>query len=234
VKDGPALSKIFDEYQGVHINLNSNTYRELKEIEVDGGMNIAKAVKHTGIEKITLISGLGVSPVNAGIPFVKAKLDVEKAIKDTRIPYTIFNCTHFIESIPLYIRNGKAMIMGNQIHKIHWLSAEDYAKMVSRSYEARESDFHNYSVIGPEVFTLKEAFEKYAEKVDPDIKITRVSLGMLKFIATFTFNSKLKYVIDLMRYFEKTPEKYDPKNLPDILGSANTTLDNWLDQKSVP
>jgi hypothetical protein len=124
------------------------------------------------------------------------------------------------------------MIMGQQKNKIHWLSAKDYARMVSKSFEIRESDFQNYSLVGPEAYTMEEVFQKYIEKVDPDIKVTKVALGMLGFIAAVTFNSKLKFVADLMRYFDKTPEQYDGENLPTILGTATTTLDNWLEQQN--
>ena len=199
-----------------------------KEIEVNGSINIANAAKISGIEKITMISGLGVKPANSHIPFVKAKLAAEKAVKDSGIAYTIFNCTHFIESISLYIRNGKAMIMGKQAHKIHWLSAEDYARMVSKSYEIRTSDNKNYTLIGPETYTMKEVLRKYIEKVAPEIKITQVSLRFLDFIALVSFNKKLKYVVDLMRYFDKIPEQYNNENLPVVLGQAETTLDDWL------
>lgn len=232
VKDMSSLAEVFPGYQGIHINLNSSSLNELKEIEENGCRNIAKAAAKSDIKKITMISGLGVKPANAGIPFVNSKLNAENAIKDSGIPYTIFNCTHFIESIPLYIRNGKAMIMGQQKNKIHWLSAKDYAGMVSKSFEIRESDFKNYSLVGPETYTMEEVFQKYIEKVDPDIKVTKVALGMLGFIAAVTFNSKLKFVVDLMRYFDKTPEQYDEENLPTILGIATTTLDNWLEQQS--
>jgi uncharacterized protein YbjT (DUF2867 family) len=231
VKDTSSLSEIFKEHHGLHINLNSSSYKELQEIEVEGCINIASAASKSEIRKITMISGLGVKPANAGIPFVKAKIDAENTIKRAGIPYTIFNCTHFIESIPLYIRNGKAMIMGAQSHKIHWLSAEDYARMVSKAYEIRESDNKNYSLIGPETYTMKEVFEKYIDKVDPGVKITKVSLGILRFIAGVTFNKKLGYVVDLMRYFDKTPEQYDVEKIPLILGKAETKVDDWLDMQ---
>ena len=232
VKDISTLKDVFPGYQGIHINLNSNSYKELKEIEVNGCSNIAIAAAKSEVKKITMISGFGVKPAKAGIPLIKDKLNAENAIKNSGIPYAIFNCTHFIESIPLYIRNGKAMIMGNQKNKIHWLSAEDYARMVSKSFEIRESDFKNYSLVGPEPFTMEEVFLKYVEKVDPDIKVTKVALGMLGFIAAVTFNSRLKFVVDLMRYFEKKPEHFDEKNLPAILGTATTTLDDWLEQQN--
>ena len=228
VKNNNALKEILKNYDGLHINLNSSSYKDLHDTEVAGCHNIINAVSGSNIKKITLISGLGVSEANAHMPFIKAKLEIENTIKTCGLPYTIFNCTHFMESIPLYIRNGKAMIMGKQNHKIHWLSAEDYARMVSKSYNLNDSDFKNYSIIGPQEFSMKEVFEQYIEKKDPNIKITNVSLGMLAFIATVSFNSKLKFLVDLMRYFDSTPEKYDPKNLPDILGSADTTLDEWF------
>ena len=41
VKNGPALLGILKNYQGVHINLNSTTKKELWDIEVAGFKNIA-------------------------------------------------------------------------------------------------------------------------------------------------------------------------------------------------
>lgn len=228
VKSESKLKNIFKDYDGIHINLNSNSYKDLHEIEVAGCHNIVNALEGSDIKKITLISGLGVSEANMHEPFIKAKLEIENAIKTCGLPYTIFNCTHFMESIPLYIRNGKAMIMGKQSHKIHWLAAGDYARMVSKSYTVKDSDFKNYSILGPQEFTMREVFEQYIEKKDPNVKITNVSLGMLGFIATISFNTKLKFLVDLMRYFESTPEQYEPNNLPDILGPADTTLEEWL------
>jgi len=228
VKNYTALKRILKNYDGLHINLNSSSYQDLQETEVKGCHNIINAVEGSEIKKITLISGLGVSAENAHVPFIKSKLEIENTLKACGLPYTIFNCTHFMDSISLYIRNGKAMIMGKQIHKIRWLAAKDYARMVSKSFNVKGSDFKNYSILGPQEFTMKEVFEQYKEKKDPNIKISNVSLGILGFIAALSFNSKLKFVVDLMRYFDSTPEKYDPGNLPDILGSADTTLDDWL------
>ncbi len=53
---------------------------------------------------------------------------------------------------------------------------------------------------------------------------------MLGFIAIISFNSKLKFLVDLMRYFDSTPEKYDPKNLPSILGSL---IQHWMNGSRV-
>ncbi len=230
VKSASGLSKTLKDYDGVHINLNANSYKDLNEIEVQGCQNIVNAIAGSNVKKITLISGLGVSKANTHIPFIRAKMEIENAVRDCGIAYTIFNCTHFMESIPLYIRNGKAMVMGDQSHKIHWLAAGDYARMVSRSFKLKESDFKNYSVLGPGEYTMEEVFKAYIEKKNDNLRITKVSLGMLGFIASITFNSKLKYLVDLMRYFETTPEKYDTQNFPVILGLAETSLSEWLSE----
>lgn len=215
-------------YDGIHINLNAMTYKDIKMIEVEGTANLVKAAKDSNIQKITIISGMGVQERNSWSRFVRLKLEIENLITTSGIPYTIFNCTHFMESIKRYIRNGKISVMGQQPHVWSWIAATDYAKMVSNAYKNEKSNNKIISVLGPEKLTMKQAFQKYINVVDPSLKITEVSLGMLKVIAFITFNDILKYVVDLMTYFEKTPEHPKEGTLMDLLGTPTTTFEEWL------
>jgi len=215
-------------YDGIHINLSAMTYRDIKKIEVEGTSNLVKAATESSIKKITIISGMGVQEKNSWSRFVRLKLDTEKIITSSGIPYTIFNCTHFMESIKRYIRNGKISLMGRPPHVWSWIAAADYAQMVSRAYSIEESNNKIISVMGPEKLTMKQAFQKYIDVVDPSLKITAVSLSMLKIIAYITLNDMLKYVVDLMTYFEKTAEHPKEGTLLDILGTPSTTFEEWL------
>ncbi len=231
VRSVSSLRKIIRGFEGVHINLSSNSFKELDEIEVKGTANVAKTASEAGIKKITMISGLGVMEKNAWSPFVRAKLDSEKALKMSGLPYTIFNCTHFMESIPSYIRNKKAMIIGLQKHPYHWVSARDYARMVTRSFDEKQSDFKNVPVLGPEALTMETAFTTYAQLQDDDISVSHVSLGKLSWIAMLTFNSHLKFILSMMKYFEKTPELLTREDMPGYLEKPSTTLKEWIKDK---
>jgi len=230
VKDLSLLKEILNknEFEGIHINLASLNYTELKMIELRGTLNVVEAAKENSIKKITMISGLGVQGKNSWSPFIKAKLEMEDAVVSSGIPYTIFNCTHFMESIPKYVRNGKISVIGKQPHAVHWLAASDYAEMVAKAFSNQESNDKIISVLGPEAMTMKEAFHKYIEIVDPNLSYAEAPLGVIKFISKITFNKTLRYVSDLMDYFEKVPEQPAEGTLIDVLGTPMTTLDQWL------
>ena len=123
----------FDEhsFDGIHINLSSMNYDQLRKIEVEGTNNVIEIAKSGAIQKITIISGVGVHQRNAWSRFIREKVKIDEAIKNSGIPYTIFHCTHFMESIRQYVRNGKITVIGKQPQKWGWTAAEDYAKMVS-------------------------------------------------------------------------------------------------------
>lgn len=55
------------------------------------------------------------------------------------VPYTIFRATWFMETLPLFVRGRAATIIGRQPHRLHWLAADDYARMVARSYRTPEA-----------------------------------------------------------------------------------------------
>ena len=157
----------------------------------------------------------------------KAKYNAEQAIINSGLEYSIFRATWFAESLPLFVRNNQATIMGNQPHKLHWLAAEDYARMVVKSYLSDDAANKIFTIFGPEAHTFKEAFEIYRNIINPEIKISSVTLAVLSFFAAITFSKQLKEAIPLMKYFEKNGERGDPSETDDILGTPRITLEQW-------
>jgi len=233
VRDLDSITKALEanDFDAIHINLSSQNYNDLEEIEVIGTENIVEAAKKKNIQKITIISGLGVREKNGWSPFIKLKLEIESTINSSGIPYTIFNCTHFLEGISKYIRNGKLTVMGKQLHPASWVAASDYAEMVSKSFSCEESNNKIISVLGPQKITMKDVFQKYIAVVDPSLKLAEVPLGMIKVIAFITLNSTLKSVADLLTYFDKVAEEPGEGTVTDILGTPTTTVDDWMKAK---
>ncbi len=228
IRDIHSLIVATRDCHGVHINLNSTTFEELEQIEHKGTLNLIEAAKQNKLQKITLISGLGVKEKNTRFHFIRIKYKIENAVINSGIFYNIFACTHFMDTLPMYIKGDKAMILGNQPHRIHWVAASDYARMVARAYQLKETDNKKFYVMGPEALTLEEALTKYCAVNYPKINISKVPLAMLGFISSVSFNKQLKYIVHIMRYFSKTPEDISPDEIDTRLGKPATTLEQWL------
>jgi len=226
--DLTSLAAAIDGCYGIHINLKGGPApKDFDRIEHQGTAAIVKAATAKGIKKITYLSGSSVAKERSWFPATRAKLKAEQAVIDSGLDYTIFRATWFMESLPFFVRDRQATVMGRQPHKYHWLAAEDYAKMVARSYLLDEAIGKTLTVWGPDAYTFEEALEIYCQQVDPEIRVTRVPLGVLSFFALITFSRPLKEILPLMRYFEKIGEAGDPAETDEILGGPTITLKQW-------
>lgn len=228
VEDIESLKPAMQGVHGVHINLQGGpTMKSFEEVEHLGTQNVVNAALSSGVKKITFISGTSVSEKNAWFPATRAKYMAEEAIKASGIDFTIFRPSWFYESLPLFIRNGRAMVMGKNPNKYHWLSASDYADMVSKAYSTESGKNQTLIVYGPEKYTIEEALDKYCEIKHPEIKKTRMSAGMMGFLGTITFNPMLKFFSQFTRYFEGISENGNSENAAAPLGRPETTLYQW-------
>jgi uncharacterized protein YbjT (DUF2867 family) len=228
VEDPSSLQKALDGCYGVHINLRGGPKAEdFERIEHRGTANIAKVSAKIGVQRLTYLSGASVLEENSWFPYVKAKLRAEGAIRESGVPYAIFCATHFMESLPLYIRGKRASIIGKQPHHLHWLAAGDYAKMVSGTFKLSEAANKRFFIYGPDGFTMLEALTKYCSIVHPEIKASSIPFWLASLISKASFNAELQFITELMRYFEKVGEGGDPAEANKLLGTPSTTLEQW-------
>jgi uncharacterized protein YbjT (DUF2867 family) len=228
ISDIDSLKDALKDCYGVHINLKGGPRPEdYDRIEHKGTSTILKAASELGIKRITYLSGATVSKEQCWFAGTRAKYDAEQAIIRGGLNYTIFRATWFMESLPLFVRGNQASVMGKQLHKLHWLAADDLAKMVSKTYLLDEAVNKIFYVFGPEAYTMKEALEIFCGIINPKIKVTTVPLNVLSFFAKITFSKQLKDVLPMMRYFEKVGESGDPSQTDEILGEPQVTLEQW-------
>ncbi len=232
VGDRSSLEKALDGCFGVHINLRGGTRAEdFDRIEYEGTANVASVSARIGVRRLTYLSGAAVFEENSWFPSVRAKLQAEAAIRESGVSYSIFCATHFMESLPLYIRGKRASIIGKQPHRLHWLAADDYAKMVSKAFQLPEAVNKRFFIYGPEALTIQEALTKYCSIVCPDVKVSSVPIWLISLIGKVSFNPELKFIAELMRFFEKTGEGGDPSEANMLLGTPANTLEQWCDDK---
>lgn len=207
---------------GVHISLPT-------EVEQQAAEMVSKVASRHSVERISYISGATVAEENRWSPMVDRKFLAEQAIRKSDVPYTMICPTWVMESLPLFVNQGRASVLGKQPHPYHWVAAEDIGRMTATAYQLKEADNQRFIIHGPEAISMQEALKRYCAAFHPEIReVSSMPFWLVKLLATLTRNPGLKGAGEMMSYFEKVGEW---KNLPQancILGAPTITLDQWL------
>ncbi|HMB23450.1 MAG: SDR family oxidoreductase [Chloroflexota bacterium] len=230
VTDRHSLRTALKGIDGVHINLKGGpSEADFERMDHYATRDIAQLAQESGVSRVTLLSAYAVHPAKADTPESRAKFKGEQALKASGVPYTIFRASWFMESLPLFIQGKSISLIGNQIHPLHWIAAEDYARMVSQSYKTGETLNKELYIFGPEAYTMGEAMKIYAKSVG--VKVAPISTTMLAVLGMLTFNAEWKSMAILMRHYERWGEDGSAEEANRLLGAAQITLQEWCEKK---
>ena len=225
------IKDIFDGIDWVYLNLNAKMDPELYQaIEIDGTRTVASLAKQAGVSRIGLISGASSKGIETGVIYRDAKVKAERALIDSGIPYHIFRPSWFYESLPHFIQQERAVILGEQPLEISWLSADDYANQVVNAYERDNTTNKAFYNLGPEKYTMEEALALYCEYREPNLEPTIVSFTQAKMLAMLPGMKELKKVIPFFEYFTTVDEDVDRSETDTLLSANETKLRDWLKQ----
>lgn len=225
VKNLKSIEKALHNCYGVHINLSG-------EIEQIGVENISLTASQMKLQRITYISGTSVAEENTWIPLIKRKFLAEQSIYKSNVPYSIFCPTWFMEVLSKYVKNNRAYVFGKQPNPYHLIAADDYARMVSLSYEIEKSINKRFILHGPEGILFHEAVRRYCDVFHPEIqKVVTMPHWLTGIIAGIKGNKQMKQADDFMAAFEKIGERGDPSEANNILGEPKINLNDWLQLK---
>ena len=210
----------------VYINLaTTNPKEDIFRAELHGTLNVLKALKG---DKDTVIAKLtGLSTLQDKLfPDVKDKLRADEAIKNSGNPYLLFPASWFMESLPLLINKGKFTIFGKQPHPVHWISADDYGKMLAIAVRKGYTN-KIFPVQGTSPMTFDEAAEKFVAAFDKNIEITHKPLWMLKIAGMF--KPQLSSIYHLMRHYNKYPEIKHSDEAWKVLYKPQMTIEGYVE-----
>lgn len=219
------LEKAMNGCDAVHISISTDD-------DVRAVTGIVEMAKKKEIRYISLISGCTVSEENRWFKFIDDKMKIEQIVIQSGLSWFIFRPTWFFESLGMFVRNGKASVLGRLTDRYHWVAADDMGKMVAEAYSTPGAEDRVYFVYGPERYTMKEMLGKYCGALHPEIKtVNETPLLPLKIIAFLTRNRKLKFAVSLFGYFEKVKEPEVPEADLALLGRPATDFDSWVRSK---
>ena len=230
VDNTAALREAMTGVNGVHISLKGGpSEADFDRMDHLATRDIAQAAKEMNVGRVTILSAYAVSEEKADTPESRSKVRGEAALKSSGVPYTIFRASWFMETLPLFVQGKSISLIGNQIHPLHWIAAEDYARMVSKSYQTDETLNKELYMFGPEALTMGEAMNIYADYAG--VKVSPMPTKMLSLLGALTFNTEWKSMAVLMTHYEKHGEDGSPEEANRLLGMPVTTLKEWCNKR---
>jgi uncharacterized protein YbjT (DUF2867 family) len=231
VENVESLSKALKGCTGVYISIQSDSGDW--DFERRGAENVSRVASEQGVKRISIISGASTCKENAWFPMTKAKLEAENALKASAIPYTIFRCTMFMDSLPSWVHSNKIYIIGDQPTKWHWIASKDYASMVSKAFSIDEAANKTFYIRGPEAWSFKEAFHIYASTGNKNVKVAKIPFWFARILSWMPGNVMLRKVgLPIFQYFSMVSEMGDPTEANTLLGEPTTTLQAWSEASS--
>lgn len=228
VTDAETLPFALDGCDALYISLRGrNDVQSYEAIEVQGVRHLVDAARQSRVRRIAYISGAGRSAgLDRHFP-VRIKRTCEDTIRGSGLPYTIFRPTHFMESLPMFVRGRRATVLGRQAHRYHYLAASDYARIVARSFLEPRAASTELTVFGPAPYTMREALLAFTRIALPAVRVDHLPLPLARTIASLTGNADLRFATELFAAFEAIGEEGDPAAAAALLGAATTSLEDW-------
>lgn len=201
----------------------------MSDTEVECVRSIVGAAREAGVKRLVYVSGLTATPENAWFPLTAGKLASEEVLRGSAMPWTVVAPGWFYETLTLFVRGRKAIVLGDNPTPYHFVAASDFARIVGQAFEMSEAVNRRFVVKGPEGITIKDALRRYVESRHPEIdKIAQPPIWFLSLIATLTRNQEMRLGIKLMKYFMKVGEPGDPTDTNELFGAPEMTLEEWL------
>jgi NADH dehydrogenase len=230
-EDMPSLLLATQGCAGVHISIKGGPKAvDFERADHLGVQQIAKAAKQNGVPRVSLISAYAVSKEKADTPESIAKLRGEAALKESGLPTTILRCSWVMESLPLFVQGSSISLIGSQKHPLHWVAADDLARMVARCFADDATLNKELSIYGPEAWTMEQAMEVYRDLAAPGMKISKYSCRMLGLMGAVTFNEEWKGMATLMEHYERWGEDGSSEEANRLLGAPKITLRQWCER----
>lgn len=225
VEDPASLAAALTGCDIVHVNLDGGADPDL---ERRGVLHVVQAAQSAGVRRVSYISGASVRAENTWYVGTRAKFEAEAAIRASGLEYAIFKPTFFMETLPRFVRNGRASILGSQPNPFRWVAAADYARMVATS-GAIPNLHKEFYIYGPQAMTMKDALQAYCDIAHPGLKVSHVPFWMAGLLARMPGAESLGAAIPFFRYIEKVSEGGAPDEANTLLGAPEITLQSWLE-----
>jgi len=233
VEEQEVVKQALSGCTGAHISLQAGSKPEdIERVEHLGAMSVVELAAQQHLAHLTYVSGMFVGvEVGSAVLDDRAKRDVEQALQQSGIAWTIFRPTYFMDNLPKHIQGKRAMLLGKQPHPVHLVAASDFGRMVSRAFQVPEAANKTFYIQGAEALSLEEALRLYCSLLKPEARVTTIPLWLMSVVDALFLGKQMRRTLQTMQVLQRYGEFGEPSEANRILGAPTTTLRAWCEQQ---
>ena len=165
-----------------------NDLDSLKQVDWNGKLSLIKAAKAANVQRFIFFSAQNVEQFES-IPLMKLKYGIEKKLKESNLPYTIFRLTGFyqglIEQYAIPILENLSIWVTNENTSIAYMDTQDVAKFCLRSFQIPQTSNKIFLLSGLKGWVSVEIIALCEQLAGQTAKVQRIPLIVLKLISNF-------------------------------------------------
>ncbi len=190
VEDRSSLEKALAGSEHVYIHLNTETLDTTLPFyqEREGVRNIVEASKVNGVKQILQIGGIEQVRKDFSVngEYLQTSLIRDEGmqfVRDSGIAYTLFHCSFFLDSFPLWIEDGVFSVLGEvDKYPLWYINTTDYADTIYGAIANPAAYNKQFTVQGKEGTNFKSAAQRFMSVFNPAGKVEQYpieAVGMM-------------------------------------------------------
>jgi uncharacterized protein YbjT (DUF2867 family) len=160
----------------------------LKKVDWDGKLCLIEAAKTANIKHFIFFSTQNIEQFE-NIPLMRLKYGIEKKLKESKIPYTIFRLTGFyqglIEQYAIPILENLPIWVTNENTSISYMDTQDIAKFCLRTLQIPETVNQTFFLSGLKGWASSEIISLCEQLAGQTAKVQKVPIIFLKLVSNF-------------------------------------------------
>lgn len=189
--------------------------RSIRQVDWEGKVNLIQAVQKAGIKRFVFFSILGAADY-PDVPLMEIKACTEHFLAESDLNYTILQLCGFMQGLigqyAIPILDNQAVWMTGESTPTAYIDTQDVAKFAVRVLEVPETERQIFPVVGDRAWTGEEIIQLCEKLSGEEAKISKVPLGLLRFMRSFT------------RFFQWTYNISDRLAFAEVLASGKPLM----------
>ena len=173
--------------RGITAIIDASTSRpydvSTKKVDWDGKLVLIDAAKTANIQRFIFCSTLNLEQFPT-IPLMRMKQGIEKKLKQSSIPYTIFRLTGFyqglIEQYAIPILEDLPIWVTNENTRVSYMDTQDIAKFCLRALQLPQTKNKTFLLGGPKGWLSEEIITLCEQLAGQSAKVKRIPISILK------------------------------------------------------